>query len=232
MKTNLHNMVFPIIAACLCPIAASGEIVTFDFTGGVSSVYNPFAVVSPSLVQVGDPVQVSLRFDTATPDGYSEANRGMFVGPGWLKVGINGLNFERTTSIQIDILHGANGGQELFQVLVLGSPTAWPEVLPTYPYQRILLGFWETGPPYDFLSSADLPTALDFSRADIRGGSVATATDTLNMYEIQFTLVQVPEPATASLLAGGLLLWWWVYQARVARSGAVKQNRRKTVLSC
>ena len=227
MKTKLNTLAFAIIAAWFCPMNASGEIVSFDFTGGVSSVYNPFGVVSPSLVQVGDPVQVSLRYDTATPDGNPEANWGTYIGPGWLKVSVNGLNFERTTTVQIDILHGANGGQELFQVLALGSPTAWPAEVPTYPYQTILLGFWETGPPYDFLSSADLPTFLDFSRADIRGGGIATGTDTLNMYEIQFNLVQVPEPAVASLFAGGLLLWWLVYQAHVAKSGAVGACRSR-----
>jgi hypothetical protein len=203
------------------PVAASGEIVTFDFTGGVSDVYNPFSVASPSLVQVGDPVQVSLRFDTATPDANPEANWGTFFSPGWLKVGINRLNFECTTTIRIDILHGANGGQELFQAVPVGSPTAWPEVLPTYPYQYINFAFFETGPPYDFLSNANLPSDLDFSRADIRGGSVSTGTSTLNMYEIRFNLVQVPEPAVASLLAGGLLMWWLMYQARVDKSGAV-----------
>jgi len=172
-------------------------------------------------VQVGDPVQVSLRYDTATPDLNPEANWGRYVSPGWVKVSVNGLNFERTTALQIDILHGVNGGQELFQVLALGSPTAWPAEVPTYPYPRILLGFWETRPPYNFLSSADLPTFLAFSRADIRSGGIATGTDTLNMYEIQFNLVQVAEPSVAGLLAGGLLLWWLVYQVRVAKSGAV-----------
>jgi len=227
MKTKLDTLTCAVITAWFCAANASGEIVTFDFTGGIFYVYNPFGVVSSSLVQVGDPVHVSLRFDTATPDGYPEANRGMFISPGWLKVSVNGLNFERTTTIQIDILHGANGGQDLFQVLALGSPTAWPTEVPTYPYQRIGLGFWEIGPPYDFLPNADLPTFLDFSRADIRGGSIATGTDTLNMYELQFSLTQVPEPTVASLLAGGLLLCRLWYQARSGYSQTMRACRHE-----
>jgi len=38
MKTKLHTLAIGIIAAWLCSLNASGEIVTFDFTGGVSSV--------------------------------------------------------------------------------------------------------------------------------------------------------------------------------------------------
>lgn len=206
MKNSFMTLALSILAASLYHIAASGEIVTFNFIGNVSSVYNPFGVVSSSLVQVGDPIQVSLRYDTATPDGNSETNRGTYLTPGWLKVSVNDLSFEQTTTIQIDILHGANGGQELFQVLAL-NPTAWPQAVPAYPFQRLLLGFWETGPPYDFLSSADLPTTLDWSRADVRNGSIATGTSSLNMYEFQFQLAQVPEPATATLMVWAGLCW-------------------------
>jgi len=137
-------------------------------------------------------------------------------------VNINGLAFERTTTVQIDILHGANGGAELFQVLTIGDISSWPAPIPAYTDQTLLLQFWETGPPHDFLSNADLPTYLDFSRADVRLGTVRTSTSSDNMYEVQFGLTQVPEPGAASLLAGGLLLWGF---RRQLKNGDPNGNR-------
>lgn len=206
-----HSLVFSLaVSLTVFPANTRAEIITFDFIGTVTSVYNPYNVVSPSLITLGNPVQASLRFDTTTPDlalYADDPTRGSFIGPGWLKVNINGLNFERTTTVQVDILHGANGGQELFQAMALGSPTAWPAELPTYSYPEIFMDFWETGPPYDLLSNAELPTTMDFSRADSMLAFVRAGTSDANMYEIQFKLVQVPEPGGASLLAVGWLLW-------------------------
>jgi hypothetical protein len=212
MKSNLHPLAFSIVAAWFFGLAASGEIVTFDFTGSVHTVYNPYGVVSPSLVQLGDPVWVSLRYDTTALDGYPEdPTRGAFWSPGWLKVNINGLAFECADKALIDIIHtAASGGQEFFQALPYGNLTAWPEALPDYPNKGFGFACWETGPPYDFLSNAELPLALDFSRADIRNGGIQTGTDALNMYEVQFSLVQVPEastPALAGLGAVALLIF-------------------------
>jgi hypothetical protein len=205
---NLRLRFLPyLIAACCCPLGASAEIVTFNFVGTVSYVYNPYAVVDPLLIRTGDPVHVSLRYDTTTPDTYPESDRGSFISPGWLKVNINGLTFERTSTVQIDILHGANGGQELFQALAPGGLTSLPNSIPSFPFQNLFLGFWETGPPHDFLSSADLPTYLDFSRADAKLATFSTGTTSVNMYELQFNLMQVPEPGVATLLIGGLLGW-------------------------
>ena len=191
----------------LCPVGAVGEIVTFDFTGSVSSVYNPYGVVSPSLIGLGDPVQASLRFDTATQDLYpDDPTRGAYIGPGWFKVNINGLDFERTTTVQVDILHNGNGGQEYFDADAFQNPTSWPAELPLYDYPQIFMAFWQSKPTYDLFSSDALPTALDFSRADMQTAFVRAGTSTANMYEIQFRLLQVPEPGVVSLLPGGLLL--------------------------
>jgi hypothetical protein len=208
MKALLHTLAFPTVAACFSALAASGAVVTFDFTGSVHNVYNPYGVVSPSLVRVGDPVSVSLRYDTTTLDGYPEdPTRGRFFSPGWLKVNINGLAFECTNRALIDIIHtGASGGQEFFQALPYGNQTVWPAELPDYPNKGFGFACWETGPAYDFLSNAELPLALDFSRAEIRNGGIQTGTDTLNMYEIQFNLVQVPEPSATVLLLAGISL--------------------------
>jgi len=204
---NLRLRFLPCLIACCCSLGASAEIVTFDFIGNVSFVYNPYSVVDPLLIRTGDPVQVSLRFDTTSPDANPASDWGTFYSPGWLKVNINGLTFERTTTVQIDILHGANGGEELFQAMTLNGLTSWPNSIPSYPFQNLLLHFWETGPPHDFLSNADLPTSLDFSRADVRLGSITTSTSSANMYEVQFNLTQVPEPGLAALLIVGLLVW-------------------------
>jgi PEP-CTERM motif len=198
-----------VLVLALFTIGARAEIVTFYFAGNVSSIYNPFGLVNPSLIKVGDPVQASIQFDTTTPDSIyaDDATQGTFIGPGWMKAKINGLDFERTTDVQIDILHGANGGQELFQALALGGATAWPAALPTFDSPRIFMAFWETQPPYDLLSNAELPVSMDFSRADMIEAFVGASSLNLNMYEIRFDLLhQVPEPGSAVLLGVGLLL--------------------------
>jgi len=219
---------FFLVAAWSFAFAASGEIITFNFTGAVESVYNPFGVVSPSFARIGDPVQISLRYDTTSPDGYNDdPTRGSFVSPGWFKVEINGAHFENTSLVQIDVIHAsAVGGQEFFQVLPFGGVTAWPAELPQYPYRTFGFAAWETGPPYDFLSSDQLPLALDLSRTDIRNGGVSISTDTLNMYEIQFTFSQVPEPGVSVLLGAGLVLMMGKRSIGIlsGKSGAAKEG--------
>jgi hypothetical protein len=204
---NTPKITLLLIAVSFWFLRARSEVVTFDFAGNVTSVYNPYAVVPASLIRLGDPVQISLRYDTAALDGYrDDPTRGSFVSPGWLKVNINGLRFECSTYAQIDIIHAsATGGQELFQVMSYPPFSAWPTALPDYPNKGFGFGCWETRPPYDFLPSADLPLELNFSRADIRNGNIATGTQALNMYEVQFTFVQVPEPTVITLLSVGLL---------------------------
>ncbi len=193
----------------LTPLASQAETITFDFTGHVTSVYDPFGIVG-SLITTGDPVLASLRYDTTTPDLYpGDPTRGTYLNtPGWLKVAIDGLGFEQTSSIQVDVLHGfvATGlPQELLQGLFVGTPTAWPDQLPTFTYSSILLGIGQTTPPFSLLSSDALPTSIDLSKADIRSGLVRSGTQEVNMYEIQFGTA-IPEPRTATLLVGGLLL--------------------------
>jgi hypothetical protein len=50
MKAKIGTLTCAVITAWFCVASVSGEIVTFEFTGGISSVYNPFGVVSPSLI--------------------------------------------------------------------------------------------------------------------------------------------------------------------------------------
>jgi hypothetical protein len=209
MESLWLKLAFSTISAWLYTCGAQGEDVTFSFTGRVSWIYNPSGAGDALPVSVGDPVQLSLRFNTSTRDLYpDDPTRGAFVGPGWLKVSINGLAFEQTQTVGIDVIHGGNGGQELFQAQVLANDaSAWPEPLAAYPQKRTLVSFWETGPPYDLLSSAELPTQMDFSRADQFFASVMTAGEVYNVYEIGFTLIQVPEPCSGGLFAVGLLLW-------------------------
>ena len=198
-----------VVIGLFSTLVSSATIVTFDFTGNVNSIYDPNGLVAPTPIHLGSPVQASFRFDTATPDWplyADDPTRGSFVGPGWLKVNINGLNFERTTGVQVDSLHGANGGQELFQVMALQNPTAWPSELPIFTNPEMFMAFWETAPPYDLLSNAELPTSMDFSRADIYLAFVRASTSSANNYEIRFSLTQVPEPGVTSLLAFGLFL--------------------------
>jgi len=63
----------------LAPIASQAETITFDFTGHVTSVYDPFGLVA-SLITTGDPVLASLRYDTTTPDLYpADPTRGAYL---------------------------------------------------------------------------------------------------------------------------------------------------------
>jgi hypothetical protein len=208
MKSLLLKLAFSTFSAWLCTCGARGEDVTFFFAGRVSWIYNPYGAGDALAVSVGDPVQLSLRFDTNTRDLYPEdPTRGAFEGPGWLKTSINGLAFEQTQTVQIGVIHSGNGGQEFFQALALGAASTWPGPLVAYPQKRTVIAFWETGPPYDLLSNAELPTQMDISRADNSFASVLTAGEVETVYEIGFSLVQVPEPCSTALFAVGLLLW-------------------------
>lgn len=121
---------------------------------------------------------------------------------------INGLEFEYGAGVQIDILHGANGGEEMFSAMALGEPTTWPQSIPRFANPSILLYASESAPPFDFLSDAELPKTLDFSRADMRFGHVRATSETLQrMYQIQFDFVQVPEPSVATLIVAAGSLW-------------------------
>jgi hypothetical protein len=184
--------------------------VTLEYGGAVSSVYNPLGAVSSSLIQVGDPVQVSIRYDTTTPDHRPDANWGGYNGPGWLKVKIRDLSFERTTGVLVEVLHGANGNQELFQVMTEGPTTAWPEALSGFVERRLFLGVWETQPPIDLLAGPELPTGVDVSRADYAVGEIGVSTANLNTFTVQFQLAMIPEPSIGRLVAlGGLCGAWW-----------------------
>jgi hypothetical protein len=208
------------ILSLLIPRAASAVPVAFDFRGQVTWVGDPYNVLDPASIHVGAPVEASLQFDTSTPDlpPYAgDPTRGCFVGPGWLKVSISGLAFEKTTGVQVDVLHGANGGQELFQAMALQAPTAWPATIPLYNESQIFMSFWETAPPFDLLSSAELPLTMDFSRADDALAFVRSYTADENMYEVQFDLTLIPEPGSMPLLAGGVLIRFLVSFARRRR---------------
>lgn len=204
-------VLFSALASLIAPASMQAAIVTFNFTGSVSSVYDPFNLVG-SLIEVGDPVSASLRYVTTTPDGDpADPTRGVYISPGWLKVDIKGLDFEKTSTIQVDVAHGFvadTSPQEFLQVLVLHGTSAWPSQLPIFTYTLMGLFAAQSTPPFSLFLSDALPSSIDFSKADIFRGSVGSSTDDLNMYEIQFALspVPVPEPASAPLLGAAVLL--------------------------
>jgi hypothetical protein len=207
MKTTTVRAALVAVLMCALPAPTQATIIEFEFSGNVSFIGDPFGLVG-SLITLGDPVLVSLRYDTTTPDLYpDDPTRGAYVGPGWLKVNINGLAFEQTLGVQIDVLDGFDG-QELFQALGVccPSPTAWPASLPLFPFSGVGLGIGQTMPPYTLLSSDALPTFLNLGLADFASGAVVSSTEDLNMYEIQFQLFQVPEPGIFALLGTGLLV--------------------------
>jgi hypothetical protein len=214
----------------LAQTALQADPITFDFTGYVSSVHDPFGLVG-SLIETGDPVLASLRYDTATPDFYpADPTRGTYIGsPGWLKVDIKGLDFERTSSVQVDVLHGFVADvlpQELLQAAAFDGVTAWPAQLPTFTHSEILMFIGQTTPPFSLFSSDALPSSIDLSKADRLSGFVRSGTQELNMYEVQFALspgVVVPEPRTLAPLAGGLLLICLTHPAILVRRNKTLQ---------
>ncbi len=210
MKTNLVCRTVATAVSLLGSFAAWGDFVTLEFGGKVTSVYNPVGAVPSSLIQVGDPVQISVRYDTTTPDYRPDANWGGYNSAGWLKVKIRDLAFERTSGINVEVLHGANGNQELFQVLAEGPTSAWPQELSGFDESRMLLGVWETQPPIDLLAGAELPTSLDVTRADYAIGEIGVSSANLNMFTAQFQISMVPEPGTSSLLLLGGICGLWI----------------------
>lgn len=118
---------------------------------------------------------------------------------------INGLMFERTTFTEIEILHG--GGREQIGVTVFGDSTAWPWQLPTAAYHGMALLFQDVAGIHEFLTSTDLPSALDFSRADLRIGDISAGTGQ-PLYAIELdNFMPVPEPTVISLVLGAVFLW-------------------------
>jgi len=211
---TLGSLFSAVALLSLAPIASQAETITFDFTGHVTSVYDPFGLVG-SLITTGDPILASLRYDTTTPDFYpADPTRGEYPNtPGWLKVDIDGLAFEKTPTVEVVAVLNGFQDQELLNAFdVLDNPTAWPGQLPTFTYPEISMFIGQTTPPFSLFPSDALPSEIDLSKADIRWGFVRAGTQDLNMYEIQFALDSVPstipEPGTATLLAGGLLLYW------------------------
>lgn len=82
MKTNLVCRTVATAVSLLGSFAAWGDFVTLEFGGKVTSVYNPVGAVPSSLIQVGDPVQISVRYDTTTPDYRPDANWAATTAPG------------------------------------------------------------------------------------------------------------------------------------------------------
>ena len=221
MTTATARASLAVLMLCVLPPSSHADVITFDFSGPVYAIYDPFGLVG-SLVTVGDPVRGTLRYDTASADGYSDdPSWGKYLSPGWITLEIDGLAFEFTSRVLIDVLHHANGNQELFQVL--GSwnpfivPSAWPASLPAFKYTGLGLGIGQSYLPYDLLSSDALPRSLDLARADFASGEVGSGTDDLAMYYIQFRLTTfqsdaepepepVPEPGAFGLLGAGLAL--------------------------
>jgi hypothetical protein len=202
---TMRSLVLGAVIMSLFQVASRADTVVFDFTGHVTSVYDPFGLVG-SLITAGDPVSASLQYDTATPDLFpADPTNGRYLGAGLNNVQIDDFFFAESF-VQMDILHNGNGGQEYFEALGFDHMTAWPVQLPTFTHTELTFIFAQTEQQFNMLSSDALPTSIDFSKADFRLAYVRSATRDLNMYEIHFALAQVPELGTAALLATGLLV--------------------------
>jgi hypothetical protein len=88
------------------PTVSHSAIITLNFMGDVTFIYNPHGIVGPPIA-LGAPVTASIRYDTVWPDLYpGDSTRGTYLSmPGWLKVNISGLLFEQTISYQSAVGH-------------------------------------------------------------------------------------------------------------------------------
>lgn len=222
MNTPVHSrtswpLLLPVLAS-LAALPVSAELVTLEFGGQVTSIFNPLGAVSGSLIQTGDPVRLSIRYDTSTPDHRPDANWGGYQSPGWLRVNIRDLTFEQANGVLVEVMNGANGNQHMFQATADGVMTAWPAALAGFSDPRLFVGIWETQAPIDLLSSAALPTALDVTRADMAVGEVSVSSGNLNAYTVQFQISPIPEPTVGRLLLwGGLIAGWHVRRRHPGR---------------
>ena len=215
--TTARASLIVLLLCCLLPPTTQASPVELNFAGTVNFVQDPFGLVG-SLVAIGDPILASVRYDTTTTDFYpADPTRGTYLSPGWLTVAVNGLAFEQTSGVQVDVLHGFNAGigtvprQESFSALVTstsGSPTTWPASLPLFSFYHLFLQIGETTLPPSLLSSDALPPSLDLALADFARGEVGSSTSDRSMYAIQFQLdgvmpEPVSEPGTLALLIVG-----------------------------
>jgi hypothetical protein len=68
------------------------------------------------------------------------------------------------------------------------------------------LSYWQSAPPFNLLANDELPTSIDFSPAD-HSLCFARVPSAVDPYEIQFELMQVPEPGSLWLVVvAGVLL--------------------------
>lgn len=197
---NRHGFSLLFAVTLLLSRVVSAHPVTFDFLGQVDYITDPDNVVAATPIRFGSALTLSLRFDTDTPDNElyaADPTRGSFRGPGWIKLNIEGVLFEQASGVQVDILHGANGDQELFQAMAnYPGSTSWPG-LPGY-YQT-LIALWQNEQPHNMLANAELPDWVVFSRAQ-ENHCVINADN----YQIVFSISQIPEPSTLALSISAL----------------------------
>lgn len=229
-----HSVVGILLAVLAAAIGWSYTVaeavpVTFDFRGHVTFILNTGSPIG-SLVEVGDPVLASLRYDTATPDTEGSSNVGRYIGPGWIKVRINGLAFEHTAGVEVLVVNDIGVPDTVFDsVTARGSsstPTRWPNQLLPLSSSDLFLT-WSEEIPISFqvlpvlVTSDALPISGDVfnvaGRGAIRGASIPASSHVVGFDLSPFPdLSPVPEPTTLlwGTTAAGLGLARWRQRRR------------------
>lgn len=190
-------------AAANDPVMAAP--IALNFAGVVTqAIFDPYDPLGGA-VQAGSRLLAYMNFDSATPDSIADAGTGSYSwsdGANGLSAVVGGVIFPLMRSLTISVVNGPPGGID--QYLVFASEgTAGG--LGNYFSMSMLL---EDATGNAFIDDTLPTTTPDLDRFAVRSftlnGQYTSTTGTFIQYEVQ-GLLAVPEPASAALVALGML---------------------------
>jgi hypothetical protein len=196
---RLPRFAFPPVLACALALlapSAQGDIVTWEFTGEVTSVLDPTGFLEGG-VSVGSPFHGTISFDLNTPDSHPDPTRGEYFSAIQAVLGdLDQFAYfgpVAGSAIVISTKRTPNSASISFQTSVLLNGEVAPFRLRSFVIPNVITsdGLIRTPPDFSFLSA---PGFQLYSESESVPFSVLGHITSL-----------VPEPATVSLLALSLL---------------------------